>query len=428
MTQDNRARLPGFGLAEPGFLADPYEMVARAHKEAPVFYDDATGNWVVTKYQDISDILMDWETYSSRSIGRVPPPPGLGERAPNFAAEEIILALDPPDHTLARLTMQSGFSHRVVSALFGTANSVADRVIDRIIHRGECNLIRDFCFPFSLGVIMEMLNLPTEHEADYRRWGEALAGLLVARALDGNERPATALPDETIRKRWSDLAEADTFLQGIAAERRKNPKDDLISAMLQARDKDGKAIDPGAVVRHALSLILAGHDTTAHLISHLVILFTKNPDQLALLRQEPSLVNNAVEEALRRRGPGTTVFRVTTRDVELRGQSIPKGSMICVLLPGANLDAEMFPDPEKFDIRRSNANKHFGLGRGRHACVGQPLVRIEGPVGITKLFGRMPDLHADLSIPVEYPFAFSTAAVGRIETRWTPPEGASANP
>jgi cytochrome P450 len=427
LSKDARARLSGFDLGDPGFLADPYETVARAHREAPVFYDDATGSWVITKYQDIATVLQDWETFSSRAIGRVPPPPDLRERAPDFAAEEIIVALDPPEHTLARQTIQRGFSKKIVDALADTANHVADRVIDGIIGRGECNLIDDFCYPFSLGVIMQMLKLPVEHAADYRRWAQALLALMEPKVLDdGGTETKTLLPENVIRARWSELVEADWFLRGIAAEREKFPQDDLISAMLHARDNEENAIDRGAVVRHSMSLIFAGFDTTANLLAHMVFLFTKNPDQLSALKEDPSLVNNAVEEGLRRRSSGTFIYRVTTKDVELRRQSISRGSLICVLLPGANLDAEMFPDPEKFDIKRSNANKHLGLGRGRHACVGQPLVRLEAPVALLKLYGRMPDLHVDLSIPVEYPVSFPSSTVSRIITRWTPPAGSGS--
>ena len=302
------------------------------------------------------------------------------------------------------------------------ANIVADRIIDGIIDRGECNLIDDFCYPFSLGVIMEMLKLPAEHKAAYRRRAESLLGLMVPRALDGAAPTKSDLPEDVIRARWSDLVEADWFLRGIVAERERLPQDDIISAMLRARDGEGNAIDRGAVIRHSLSLIFAGIDTTANLLAHMAFLFTKNPDQLSALKRDPSLVNNAVEEGLRRRGSGSCIYRVATRDVELRGQSIPKGSMVCLLLPGANLDAEMFPDPEKFDIKRSNAIRHLGLGHGRHACIGQTLVRVEAPAGLLKLYGRMPDLHVDLSIPVEYPPNFTASTVSRIITRWTRPD------
>jgi cytochrome P450 len=150
------------------------------------------------------------------------------------------------------------------------------------------------------------------------------------------------------------------------------------------------------------------------------LLLSQNPDQLAALKADPSLTGNAIEEGLRRRGSTTTLFRITTEDVLVRDQPIARGSMICLLLPGANLDAEVFPDPAKFDIRRANANKHLGLGRGRHACIGQPLVRIEAPIGLRKLYERMPDLRIDLARPVEYVPSFGVSSIARIPAKWTP--------
>jgi cytochrome P450 len=415
-----RPQLAGFSLVDPDFLVDPYATVVRAHREAPVFWDPAINGWVITKYQDVASILADYQRFSSRAVGRIPVPPDIAPRAPDFVKDEIIFGIDPPEHTLARLTLQYGFTKKIIDGLAGHADAVAEQVIERIIDRGECNLINDFCYAFSLGVIMKMLNLPTEHAAQYRRWAEALFALLTPKSLDADDQVVqTALSADEIRSRWNDLAAANVFLRDIVKERQERPTGDLIGAMLQARDNDGHRIDPGAVVRHSLSLIAAGFDTTATLIAHVVLLLSQNPDQLGALKADPSLAANAVEEGLRRRGSTTTLFRIATEDAMVRDQAIARGSMICLLLPGANLDAEVFPDPGKFDIRRANANKHLGLGRGRHACVGQPLVRIEAPIGLRKLYQRMPDLHIDLSQPVEYLPSFGVSNIARIPAKWT---------
>jgi len=417
----SRPHLPGFSLAEPAFLKDPYAMMARAHQEAPVFFDDAINAWVITKYQDIASILSDYQTYSSRAVGRIPAPADIASRAKDFVTDEIIFAIDPPEHTLARQTLQYGFAKKVIDPLAEHAATVANEVIDRIIDQGTCNLIDDVCYAFSLGVIMKMLDLPTEHAADYRRWAGALFALLTPKALDADEAPPTLLGEPETRARWNDLAEANAFLRDLIAKREKAPGADLISAMLAAGDDKGNRIDPGAVVRHALSLIAAGFDTTATLLAHLVLLFSQNPEQLAALKADPSLAENAVEEGLRRRGSTTSLFRIAKQDVVVRGQPITRGSMLCLLLPGGNLDAETFPDPETFDIRRRNANRHLGLGRGRHACAGQPLVRIEAPIGLRALYARMPDLRIDPDRPVEYVPSFGVSTISRIFAKWTPP-------
>jgi cytochrome P450 len=420
-------QLDGFSLFAADFLIDPCKTVARAHREAPVFWDPAINGWVVTKYHDVASILADSARFSSRAVGRIPVPRDIAALVPDFAKDEIIFAIDPPQHTLARRTLQYGFTKKVVDGLTDHANAVADQVIDRIIDRGECNLIDDFCYAFSLGVIMKLLNLPTEHAAQYRRWAEALFALLTPKLLDADDQAVvTNLSAEQIRSRWNDLADANAFLAAIVRQRQESPTSDLISAMVQARDEDGRQIDPGAVVRHSLSLIAAGFDTTATLIAHIVLLLSQNPEQLRALKADLSLSANAVEEGLRRRGSTTTLFRITTEDVVVRDQRIARGSMICLLLPGANLDAEVFPDPERFDIMRANAGKHLGLGRGRHACVGQPLVRIEAPTGLRKLYERLPDLRIDLAQPVEYVPSFGVSNIARICAQWTPPAPLSA--
>ncbi len=221
-------QLAGFSLFDPDFLIDPYAMVARAHREAPVFWDPAINGWLITKYQDIASTLADSRRFSSRAVGRIPVPHDIEPLAPDFAKDEIIFAIDPPEHSLARLTLQYGFTKKVVDGLADHANAVADQVIDSIIDRGECNLINDFCYVFSLGVIMKMLNLPAEHAARYRRWAEALFALLTPKPLDADDQVvATHLSTEQIRLRWNDLAEANAFLRNIVKERQENPRQRL---------------------------------------------------------------------------------------------------------------------------------------------------------------------------------------------------------
>ncbi|WP_176594007.1 cytochrome P450 [Sphingobium sp. EM0848] len=418
-TVAERPRLPGFSVADDGFLRDPFLLSKRAHEEAPIFFDDQTNSWMITKYQDVAAVLSDYQTFSSRAVGRIPVPAKLASRAADFVKDEIIFAIDPPEHTLARATIQNGFARKIIDSMAGYAAIAADEIIDSVIDSGEGNMI-EICYAFSMRVITQMLNLPKEYSADYRRWAEALFALLVPKKLDSDEVITTHLSAQQIEARWTDLADAGAFLRETVLERQKNPGGDLISAMIMARDANGNAIDPGAVVRHSLSLITAGFDTTATLLAHLILHFTRNPDQLALLKADPSLANNAVEEGLRRQGSTLTLFRIATKDVTLHDHLIPRGSLVCALIPAANLDADMFSDPARFDIRRINANRHLGLGRGRHACAGQPLVRVEAPIGLRKLYERMPDLRIDLDKPIEYMPAFGALTVTSMPAVWSP--------
>ena len=416
----------GFNPLDAAFLTDPAATVATAHAQFPVFYQPDLNLWVLTKYADITKALADYRTFSSRAVGRLPVPDDLAALVPDYHSDDIIIALDPPEHTAARAVMQKGFAKHVVDLMVPAAERISSMLIDRLADRGECNFIHDFAYEYSLGVIMEVLDLPIDRAADYRRWSEALIALLVPKVTNSGATVQTSLSADEIRAHWVALAEANDFFDEIVRSREQSTNPDLVTAMLAVRDADGQLIIPrGAIIRHILSLVTAGHDTSANLISHLVLMLTDNPDQRALLKQDEALLSNAIDEGLRRRGSASMIFRITTREVELGGVQIPQGALVCVLLPGGNLDAEIFPDPVRFDVRRSNASRHLGFGHGLHACIGRALVKIEARVALSQLYRRLPDLRIDRDQPISYLPNFQASMLTNITARWSVPARAS---
>lgn len=201
------------------------------------------------------------------------------------------------------------------------------------------------------------------------------------------------MPDGELRERWNRLAHANRFLAEHVEHLDRNPGDDIISAMLHSREDDGtRTIERGAVIRHLIALVGAGHDTTANTIGHLAYYLSGTPAQRDALVADPSLAANAVEEGLRIRGSVPGNFRVTTVDVQLGETVIPKNAFVYLLSAAAGHDETVFPNSLAFDLRRDNARKHLAFGYGRHTCIGNHLARLQAQIAITELYRRLPQL------------------------------------
>jgi len=329
-----RPLLAGFDPLALDFIADPAEVIGRAHREQPVIYYPALDFWILTKYDDIRAALRDVTTCASSCIGLVPPPHDIAPRVPDLSVDEIMVSMDPPKHTVSRAPLISTFGSTTVNALEKSTSRLANELIDRFISNGACELMQEYCYPLSLAVIVKLLGVPEEHSAKYRQWTDDFFQLLTPKGLDSNSAPVMKDIDvKTLRECWLGLADANEFFGSYVTQRENNPGTDLVSAMLLARTPDGKpAIDRGLVIRHIQSLIGAGHDTTANLIAQLAVLFIKHPDQCLAALEEPKLMPNAIDEALRLRGSAMWTYRLATRDVEVRGVMIPRNARLTVEL------------------------------------------------------------------------------------------------
>lgn len=384
--------LEGFDPLSPEFLRDPNPIVRRAQKEATVFYYEPLRMWVITRHEDICAAARDVETFSSKALGLVPPPPDLAPRMPERMAEMFFIAIDPPIHTNTRMALAPFFTPRRFAKLEEPIRAASNRLIDRFIDKGEAELMYDFCYPLSLEIIVEFLGIPKDRFDDYRQWTDDTFSVFTPKSKYAADVTKPMSEGER-RERWTRLIECNDYFSGLLDERAANPQDDLISAMLQVKDKEGNPAIPRAqILRHIQELVAAGNDTTANLIAAMVQLLNDNPHQLALLKAKPDLMANAVEEALRIRGTSPGLFRITTRDVEIGGASIPEGSSVWLLFAAGGIDEDKFADAIRFDIQRPDAKEHLAFGHGRHSCLGNPLARLEIKVAMEELLRRIPNM------------------------------------
>lgn len=408
-------RVEGFDPLSPEFLQDPVPWIRKAQKEAPVFYHEGLRMWVITRHADICQAARDYETFSSKALGLVPPPEDLAHRVPKDFDKEFFVAIDPPEHTGSRMSVAPFFTPRAIAKLEEPTREIANRLIDSFIEKGQCDFMTDYAYPLSLEVITRMLGIPNDRGADYRRWTADLFTVFtpvsMTKPMDEKER----------RERWLRLLECFEFFDELVADREKNPRDDVLSKMLQARDKEGNPlVNRSRIVRHINEFVAAGNDTTPNLMACMLQLLEEYPDQRELLRNQPELMPQAVEETLRRRGTSPGLFRITTRDVEIGGATIPKGSSVWLLFVAGGLDDSKFEEPERFDIRRADASEHLAFGFGRHMCLGNPLARLEVRIGMEEIFRRIPNIRIVKDQKLNYLPTLTVLALENLQVEWDP--------
>jgi cytochrome P450 len=415
--------LTGFDPLSQEFLADPYPVLERARRKRPVFFYAPLNLWVITRYDDIVTVVSDFDTFSSRAIGVVPPPADIADQVPADLMNEAFIGLDPPVHTVSRKNANRAFTRGLVEQLEGPMRSIADELIDDLIDRGECELMTEYCYPYTLRVIVGMLGLPEEDIPRFREWSEAMFALMSPADADAEDKgPPKPMSEEEARRHWLTIAAGRAYYTELVEERRANPRDDLITALVQATGDDGEpALPTNRIVTHVTEMIAAGNDTTANLMGQMTMLFDEAPDQRAAVLEDMSLMGNAVDEALRRRGTAPGAFRITTRPVELGGVEIPARSIVWLVYISAGHDEEHFPEPRRFDVRRENADKHLSLGRGRHKCMGAPLARLGGRIGMERLLTRIPDIRVVPGQDFTYSPAMTVLPLHSLEVEWDRP-------
>jgi cytochrome P450 len=267
----------------------------------------------------------------------------------------------------------------MVESMRPRIEAIVDELLAEITPRGEMDLLTDYAAPLPIIVIAELLGMPPEDRVQLRSWSDRMATF-----IDGTIRDA-GIPEAAVA---ADAMCA--YMESIIEQRRREPKDDLISALVSAREEKDQLSDDELLA--TIGLILgAGHETTTNLIGNGVLALLRHPDQLAKLRREPELIETAVEELLRFDSPVQATSRIPIRDIEVRGVAIPAGREIGLYLGSANHDPEVFPDPEVLDITRDDG-RHLSFGHGIHFCLGAALARLEGQIAIRALAERLPGL------------------------------------
>lgn len=370
-------------LFSPETASDPYPLLTRVRTEAPVARLERLGWWVVSRYADVTAALRRPELFSSNT--------GLERLRPAQIDAEIwdeitmmrgrsMINVDPPEHTRLRKLISAAFTPRAMQRLEARVQAIAGGLIEAIAGRDSFDVVADLATPLPVTVIAEMLGVDPARGADFKRWSD---DLLELGRLPREQAMAPGELERLIASRRALVA----YLEATIAARREQPRDDLISELARAEDDEGRLTAEEALGMMVL-LLVAGNETTTHLIGTGTHLLLDRPEAFAALRADPSLVPNFIEEVLRFEGPATMLFRRTTAEVTLSGVTIPADALVVLLIAAADRDPAQFPDPDRFDITRDTRG-HLGFGQGIHFCVGAPLSRLEGRIAFGELL-RLP--------------------------------------
>lgn len=347
---------------------DPYPIYERMRDESPLHFNEERQLWSLSRYEDIQAASRDWETFSSTAGADL-------DDTGKLIGEGDFLDDDPPRHDELRKVVREHFTPKAINALEGRVRERAHALLDAFIDSGSADFASSYAWPLPAGAVCELLGFPDDDHAQLLEWfTDSL------RRIPGEiEIPQTA---------WKAASEVRGYFADVAEERRRHPRDDVISTMVAAVD-DGR-ISSQDLLGICYLLFLAGIETTASLLSNALLLLYRHPDQRANLIADLAGMRGAVEELLRFESPVQFIGRSTTREVEMHGATIPEGGRVVLIYASANRDERKFPDPNVLDLNRP-PGRHLAFGEGIHHCIGAPLARLEGRIGLEALLTRIPD-------------------------------------
>jgi cytochrome P450 len=362
--------------------SDPYPVYAELRERAP-YPRDPFGSPVFTRFADCEAILRSGLVSSDfRNSNEFARMQAAGEEIPmidSLPEGRPFLFLDPPDHTRLRGLVGKAFTPRVIDGLRPRIQSLVDELLGAAAARGGLEVIEEFAYPLPVVVISEMLGVPAEDHEQFKAWSRVLA-----RALD----PEFLATQEQIQERMQAFMEFAQFFFGLFAARRAEPRDDLISALVQAEEA-GDKLTEAELLSTCILLLVAGHETTVNLIGNGVLALLRYPEEAARWRADPSLTKNAIEEILRYDPPVQLTGRIALTDLEIGGRVVSKGEQAVLLIGSANRDADQFPNPDRLDLGRPDV-RHLSFGFGVHHCLGAPLARLEGQLALEAFVSRFP--------------------------------------
>ncbi len=399
---------PLFNPLSPDFIRDPYPHYERLRTSDPMHLT-AFGAFVASRHAEVSLVMRDrrfGKDYVERTKRRYGPQ--IMEEPVFRSMSHWMLQQDPPDHTRLRGLVVKAFTARRVEDMRPRIQEIVDRTLDRIAPQGHMDLIEDFAFRLPVTIICDMLGIPEEHREVFYT-GSRDGG----RLLD----PVPLTKAEIEQGNASNLM-AQMYFQQLFELRRKNPGDDLTTQLVQA-EEDGSKLSNEELTANIILLFGAGHETTVNLIGNGLLALHRNPDQLALLKANPELITNAIEEFLRYDSSVQLTGRVALEDIDdLGGKKIPKGESVLCLLGSANRDPAVYPDrPECLDITRPKI-RPLSFGGGIHLCLGAQLARIEAEVAISTLLRRLPGLKLDNSENPEWRPTFVLRGLKNLPASW----------
>ncbi|MCA0454355.1 MAG: cytochrome P450 [Chloroflexi bacterium] len=366
----------------PQFRHDPYPTYAALRETEPVslINEPVMGQaWLVTRYDDVVTVLKD-PRFSNEGRKTA----AVQRKAPWWTPKVLttfqnsMLLVDDPDHRRLRDLVHKAFTPKMLQGLNKVIENVTDERLEKMARKKSVDLIADFALPIPLTVISDMMGVPVKDRLKFHHWMGTFLEI----------RSGTKLQ---MMGKMLNMMQMYRFFKSLINLRRRQPQDDLITALVNA-EQDGDRLNEDEMIAMIFLLLLAGHETTVNLIGNGTLALLENPDQLHKLQNQPELIDSAVEELLRFTNPvEQPAPRYNLEEIELGGQKLPRGSRVLVSLASANRDEAAFPNADKLDITRT-PNKHLAFGLGIHYCLGAPLARMEGKIGLQRLITRFPNM------------------------------------
>jgi cytochrome P450 len=365
------------------FRVDPYPSYRKPLNKDPFHRSRLAGGWVLTRHADVGAVLRDntflndgrkLPMFQKERDKRL----ASGEITQEEADTQMMLNTDPPDHTRLRSLMSKAFTPRSVEALRPRVEQLVEEMVETCAAKGTFDVIREVAYPLPVIIIAEMLGIPPAERDQFKKWSDEIATTVGMANID-QERIA--------RKAQRELRD---YLVPIMQERRREPREDLLSALVAA-EEDGDKLSLMEVHATIALLLVAGNETTTNLIGNGLLALMQHRDQFDRLRANPEMIGTAVEEMLRYDSPVQGTSRFTLQDTEVNGHPVKAGQQVFLFIGAANRDPAQFPDPDTFDIGRED-NRHLSFGNGIHFCLGAPLARIEGPIALNALLQRFPNM------------------------------------
>jgi cytochrome P450 len=364
-------------IVSPHFKANPFSLLADLRGSQPVCrttLPDKTPVWLLTRYEDVATLLKDERFVKDKRKAMTPEQLRKMPWVPPMfrPLERNMLDLDSPDHTRLRTLVHKAFTPGLVARMRERVQSLADELLTQIMHKGECDLIRDYALPLPMIIITEILGVPTRDRGKFHKWSNAVVSL--------------SSPNPTLRvipNVWMFLR----YLRRFFEIRRRDPQNDLASALITAEEA-GDKLNKDELLAMVFLLLIAGHETTVNLIGNGMLALFEHPEALNRLRDDPPIIKSSIEELLRYTSP---VFMSTERyareDITIHDITIPRGEMTLGVIGSANRDETIFHKPDELDITRE-PNRHLSFGQGIHFCLGAPLARLEAEIAINTLLRR----------------------------------------
>lgn len=379
----------------PDFIRDPFPFYAQLRRDEPVQWSDHWSAWLLTRYDDIKQCLLDTETFSSRgrAISHFATlfTPGELEQLQPLQQQflEGLISSDPPDHTRLKRLMLKGIRPMNDADLKDVVHDLVEELLAKVKPARRMEAVADFAYPLPIYVTLAILGVP---QTERDRLKAACEQFL---QLSSDPRPSfgKALGAQRglleIKQQFALLLEA----------RRRAPGHDFISNLAEGQ-REG-VLSESEILTTLVTVLIGGHETTTYLLASAIWILRQYPRQLQALKEDPTLMPGAVEEFIRMVGPFQYVRRVATREVEIRGRKIRAGDLVMAHLGAGNRDPAVFADPERLDITR-NPNRHLGFGHGPHACLGAPFARSEVPIALGLFLRHCPDYEIDAP-EIEFP-------------------------